>query len=587
MIKILKGEIMKETKTKCRKLSIRWKILIPVTLVFIMGCVSLCYNVINSYNEELKGVALSKAEAVCNIATHRIDADELQSLKPGDEENEFYIKNRDEMAAIAEDSNLKYIYTLYKNDKGEICYGIDADMSEDKCAIGEVFDSDLTLVNKAFGGEIAKTVDIDSTEDGENLLTVYEPIYNSEGKIVGVMGCDYDATHVLDSRTSIIQMALTVFFFTLLFDAGLMNLIVGKTLKDINSVKNKLYDLVHNEGDLTQKLEMKSGDEMELIANDVNELLAYIREVVVNIAKNANEVDDSSKFIVANVHDSEYKITDITSTMQEMSAAMEETSASLNQITENITQISDAVYSIANNAEIESKTSKKAMETAVQINQEASQERASAKEQSNLLAKSVHEKIELSRAVEKVNTLTEEILNIADQTNLLALNASIEAARAGEAGRGFAVVAGEIGKLAKESSDSAEQIKRVNEEVLGAVNALAKEAEKMILFMESTAMQGYEKLLTTSEDYEQNIGRLNEMMLNFAAQCDELKKSIADVGESIHAVNIAVEESTKGITNVTEASVGLTSDISEVSEQANRNAEISFNLGTEVSKFKF
>ncbi len=56
--------------------------------------------------------------------------------------------------------------------------------------------------------------------------------------------------------------------------------------------------------------------------------------------------------------------------------------------------------------------------------------------------------MEQSKAVQKINVLTDNIKDISSQTNLLALNANIEAARAGEAGRGFAVVASEIGTLA-------------------------------------------------------------------------------------------------------------------------------------------
>jgi methyl-accepting chemotaxis protein len=185
------------------------------------------------------------------------------------------------------------------------------------------------------------------------------------------------------------------------------------------------------QGDLTQRVEIHSKDELGELGRILNTTNEGLREMVLQIQESALAIASASGEIsVGN--------TDLSRRTEEQAASLEETASSMEQITSNVNQTADNARS---------------------ANQEAGKARQVAQEGGTAVSQVIGAMEAINQSSAKINEIIGVVDEIAFQTNLLALNAAVEAARAGEQGRGFAVVAAEVRNLAKRSADAAKEIK--------------------------------------------------------------------------------------------------------------------------------
>ena len=193
--------------------------------------------------------------------------------------------------------------------------------------------------------------------------------------------------------------------------------------------------------------------------------------------------------------------------------------------------------------------------------------------------------LEKSKDVEKINALTNDILDISSQTNLLALNASIEAARAGEIGKGFAVVADEIRNLADSSRETANHIQNISYEVTTSVRELAENANKMLAFIQQDVMPDYDNLVHTGNQYNEDAIRVDDIMHQFADSATMLKDTMREMTDLIRGISETIYDSSSQVSGVSQSVGAMTESISDIQSSIEVTENVSNRLDSEVAKF--
>jgi methyl-accepting chemotaxis protein len=549
-----------------------------------------------------------------------IDGDKFEALAQSpDPRSPFYETVRRKMLEIKQTSNCQYLYTMAKVSDTVYMYIIDGsappDDDENFSALGAQedvsgYDSAFFKTMETGTGQISSL-----TYQGEWgwVISMYLPIKNSRGTVVGIIGCDFEGEplRALIIREIIRQTLVSIFF--ILIGILMIALFSRLIFVPLQRVSGPMQEIAAGEGDLTISIPVIKSDEMGILAGNFNKFVEKLREIMGNIMLSVNELTGSSEQLrkeaadllealgtifkgIEEIRDQaqnqniqaqisydgvkqiEMRIDGLGDMLSTQLAAVEESSAAINQMTANIQSMTDNITHVSRRYE--------------QLMKNAGAGREQQIETGN----------SISRIVEQTENLIEAntaINKIAARTNMLAMNAAIEAAHAGAAGRGFSVVAEEIRGLSETATEQSKSIREHIREIQNTVNLIVLASDK--------SAASFNSINADIEEVNNMIVEVHTAMSEQNTGIQEILAAVRDISDSAHSIHTAAGEmkdqsrpvfagiddlvkKTGVILEHSELSIGQTAEIRKlagrVTQIADKNSSDTGNVLRIVKKFK-
>ncbi|EDM64618.1 hypothetical methyl-accepting chemotaxis protein, partial [Moritella sp. PE36] len=392
--------------------------------------------------------------------------------------------------------------------------------------------------------------------DGKEKISYFESVkLDSQLSWHIVVTLDKDAHHAV--ITDSFNDSLITAVILILIVSILIYICLNKLYQPIIALKSTIQDLAQGNGDLTQRLEVTSKDDLGQIAEGVNTFISNLQSIMLEISQSTTHISTGIEQLRTQTEHNNTVLIDHASETDQVVVAVTEMSSTADSVAQ----------SAAQSATFTQKSSDEAHQSKIVV-QGAVNGVADLVNEVEAMALNIQTMNEDTNKISKVLSVIGEI---ADQTNLLALNAAIEAARAGEQGRGFAVVADEVRTLAARTQQSTSEINEM-------LTRLRNGADTVVKAMDATKLSCQQTADTTA-----SVNVSLDSMTNSVMQINDLGIQIATAAEEQSSVT---EEINRNMTMIQNMVSQLTENGKKTMDSTHTLASSNEQLVTIVGQFK-
>jgi methyl-accepting chemotaxis protein len=379
-----------------------------------------------------------------------------------------------------------------------------------------------------------------------------------EGTVLGVVSMKISLDQVnaavasqrMKSLLAAVVLSIPLLVFIYLFISNVVT-------KPIDKMVAGLRNIAKGEGDLTQRLEVRSNDEIGQAAGVFNDMMTNMAALVRRVGDSAGQVSVAALEVVDSAGQ-------VAASSRHQSEASAQAANSVEQMVTAITSIAQSTEEVHEQSRDSLSRSEAGNVSLSRLIGEISVVETTVRE----IADSVREFVDSTVAI---TNITREVKDIADQTNLLALNAAIEAARAGEQGRGFAVVADEVRKLAEKSAGSANEIDIITRTLSDRSDTVQRSIQNGLDHL-SASQNSLDEVAEVLGEASGSVGRVGQGL-----------DAIADATEAQRRVSSEVAASIESIASLARENDGV---VSQTTFAAERLEKLAANLQAAVGHFR-